>query len=52
MMCPHETHHLFYINASSIQGKRIMRFAPLDNLLSQSVSRLHHQLIAIDGAEC
>lgn len=51
MMCPGGTHHLFYINASSVQGKRIMRSAPSDNLLSQSVRCLHHQLIAIDGAE-
>lgn len=50
-MCLDKTHRLFCYNASSVQGKRTMRFTPVNDFLSQSVSSLHYHFIPIYSTE-
>lgn len=50
-MCFGKTHRLFCYNASSVQGKRMMRFTPVNDFLSQSVGSLHHHFIPIYSTE-
>ncbi len=50
-MCLKKTHRLFCYNVSSVQDKRIMRFIPVNEFLSQSVSSLDHHFIPINSTE-